>query len=467
MPSRLDLNNPRHVHFIGIGGISMSALAEVLLRRGWQVSGSDLSRSSLTERLARAGATVYYDHQANNVATADAIIYTSAIRPENPELIRAAELKIPTFTRGQLLGALMAEAKYGIAVSGSHGKTTTTSMIGLIFEAARLQSTLLVGGELDAINGTFKVGNGDYLVAEACEYYDNFLNLRPNLGVILNIDADHHDYFKDIEHIKRSFRQFVDLIPPTGHLIAYQDDPNVKAILPNIGCNLVTFGLEMGNDWRAINIELHSGGSSFDVLHHEKPAGHFILHVPGLHHIKNALAAIAVGHLIGLDSEMCAKGFDLYRGTHRRFDLRGEYNDALLFDDVAHHPREIKATLAAAKTFNAKRIVAVFQPHTHTRTKALMHEFPAAFVDADMVLITDIFMAREVETFGITAGTLADLMQQTHPNVCHIGSLHDAANFLSKELRPGDLVITMGVGDVYRTIDMLLGKEPMQGQQVI
>ncbi len=467
MPSSLNLNQPKHAHFIGIGGISMSALAEVLLKRGWQVSGSDLCRSPITERLAQTGATIYYDHKAANVEGAQAIFYTSAIRPDNPELTRADELRIPIYTRGRLLGALMAEAKYGIAIAGSHGKTTATSMIGLIFEAAQLKSTLMVGGELDAIHGTVKVGNGDYFVAEACEYYDNFLNLRPNLGVILNIEADHHDYFKDIEHIKRSFRRFAELLPKNGHLVVYHEDPNISAILPGLECQIITFGLEKGSDWRATNIEAHVGGSSCDILYHEQPMGHIVLNVPGVHHIKNALAAIAVGQIIGLDVAACAKGIDLYHGTHRRFDFQGEYNGARLYDDYAHHPSEIKATLAAAKTFPAKRIISVFQPSTYTRTKALLDDYLSAFTDSDMVVITDIFMAREVETFGIDAGIVADLMKQTHPNAFHVGSLQDAAVYLSKELRPGDMVITMGIGDVYRTINMLLGKEPLQAQPAV
>lgn len=439
MPSTLNLGQPKHAHFIGIGGISMSALAEVLLKRGWQVSGSDLCRSTITERLAQVGATIYYDHKATNVETTQVIFYTSAIRPENPELRRASELDIPIYTRGQLLGALMAEAKYGVAVAGTHGKTTTTSMLGLIFEAAQLESTILVGGELDALHGTVKVGNGNLFVAEACEYFDAFLSLRPSLGVILNIEADHHDYFEDIEHIKRSFRRFAELLPPTGHLVAYHDDPNVRAILPRLGCKVITFGLEQGSEWRAVNIEVHRGGSSCDILHHEQLVGHVVLRVPGAHHVKNALAAIAIGHIVGLDVATCAKGIDMYTGTHRRFDLRGEYNGAQLYDDYAHHPNEIKATLAAAKTFDAEgRIISVFQPSTYTRTKALLNDYLTSFTDSDMVLVTDIFMAREVETFGITAGIVADLMKQNHPNVFHVGSLQDAAVYLSKELRPGD-----------------------------
>lgn len=466
MPSKLNLSQPTHAHFVGIGGISMSALAEILQKRGWQVSGSDLNHSSSTERLAQAGATIYYDHKATNVEGAQIVVFTSAIRPENPELQRARELGIPIYTRGQLLGALMAEAKYGIAVSGAHGKTTATSMIGLIFEAAQLEATILVGGEIDALHGAVKVGNGNLFVAEACEYYDNFLDMRPNLGVILNIDADHHDYFQDIEHIKRSFRRFAELIPETGHLVAYQDDPNVRAILPGLNCKIITVGLEAGNEWRATNIKAHAGGSSCEVLHHDQLVGNIVLHVPGVHHVKNALAAIAVAHIVGLDINACCQGFNMYKGTHRRFDLLGQYNGADLYDDYAHHPSEIKATLAAAKTFNYDRVISVFQPSTYTRTKALLDDYLTAFADSDMVVVTDIFMAREVDTFGISAGSVAELMQQQHPNVFHVGSLQDAAVYLSKELRQGDMIITMGIGDVYRTIHMLLGQEPMQAQPV-
>ncbi|NLW16563.1 MAG: UDP-N-acetylmuramate--L-alanine ligase [Firmicutes bacterium] len=466
MPSKLNLEQPKHAHFIGVGGISMSALAEVLLRRGWQVSGSDLCRSHITERLQAAGATVYYDHKASNVEGAQVVFYTPAIRPENPELQRARELNIPIYARGQLLGALMVEAKYGIAVSGTHGKTTTTSMISLILEAARLEATILVGGELDAIQGTMKIGSGDLFVAEACEYYDAFLDLRPSLGVILNIEADHHDYFSGIEHIKRSFRRFAELVPAAGNLVVYHDDPKVRDILPGLECNIVTFGLEEGNEWRAVNIKEHKGGSSCDILHQGEPVGHVTLHIPGKHHVKNALAAIAVGHLVGVDAATCIKGLEMYEGTHRRFDLLGEYNGAQLYDDYAHHPNEIKATLAAAKQFNAKRIISVFQPSTYTRTKHLLDDYLTAFGDSDMVVITDVFMAREVDTFGITSALVADLMKKHHPNVHYVGSLQDAAVYLSKELGPGDMVITMGIGDVYRTIHMLLGKEPMQAEPV-
>lgn len=337
-------------------------------------------------------------------------------------------------------------------------------MIGLIFEVAQLEATILVGGEIDALHGAVKIGNGNLFVAEACEYYDNFLDMRPNLGVILNIEADHHDYFQDIGHIKRSFRRFAELIPATGHLVVYHDDPNVRDVLPGLNCKIVTIGLEPGNEWRAINLKAHAGGSSCDILHHDKLVGHIVLHVPGVHHVKNALAAIAVAHIIGLDIDTCCQGFDNYHGTHRRFDLLGQYSGADLYDDYAHHPSEIKATLAAAKTYNYNRIISVFQPSTYTRTKALLDDYLTAFADSDMVVVTDIFMAREVDTFGISASSVADLMKHHHPNAFYVGSLQDAAVYLANELQPGDMIITMGIGDVYRTIHMLLGQEPMQAE---
>lgn len=459
MSAYLDLSEPKHIHFVGIGGISMSALATILLQRGWHVSGSDLKQSPLTERLRQEGATIHYDHSPSNVNGACAVVYTSAIKPDNAELVQAQESGIPIFTRAQLLGDLMAEAKCGIAVAGSHGKTTTTAMIGLILDSAQVEPTVLVGGDLEAIHGNVKVGNGNYLIAEACEYFDNFLALKPSLGVILNIDADHLDYFKDIQQIKHAFRHFAERIPSTGHLVAFYDDPNVRAILPGLSCRVLTYGLQEGADWQAVNIQLHAGRSSFDVAHQGQIVGRIHLQVPGLHNIANAMAAVVVSHLAGLDMQTIAHGFTRYQGTHRRFDLLGKYKGAAIYDDYAHHPSEIKATLSAARTFDPQRVIAVFQPHTYTRTKALMQEFANAFTEADMVLITDIYAAREKDTYGVSSAHLVAQMEKNHPHAYHIGSLQDAATFLGSALRPGDLLLTMGAGDVYRVADMLLGKE--------
>lgn len=459
MPIHLDLSKPLRIHFIGIGGISMSALALILLRRGWQVSGSDLKQSALTERLAQNGATIFLGHQADNVEGAQIVVYTSAIPADNAELVAAHAQHIPIFTRAELLGTLMAESKCGIAVAGSHGKTTTTAMIGLMLDYARLEPTVLVGGDLEAIHGNVKVGNGGYLVAEACEYFDNFLALKPLIGIITNIDADHLDYFRDLEAIKQAFRNFAELIPAHGHLIALHDDANVHDVLPGLKCQVATFGLTAGADWQAVNIELQPGGSSFDVLHQGNPLVRISLRVPGIHNIQNALAAVATGHIAGLSMENIACSFAYYQGTHRRFDLQGTYHGAIIYDDYAHHPNEIKATLAAARTFSPQRLISVFQPHTYTRTKALLQDFAAAFAEADLVLLVDIYAAREQNTYGITSAHLVEQMQKTHPKAYYAGSLQSAATYLRHRLRKGDLLLTMGAGDVYRIADILLGKE--------
>lgn len=460
MPTHLDLSKPLQVHFVGIGGISMSALALILLQRGWQVTGSDLKQSALTKRLAQNGATVYTGHNAANINGAQAVVYTSAIPPNNAELMAADSQHIPIFTRAELLGALMAEAKCSIAVAGSHGKTTTTAMIGLMLDYAKLEPTVLIGGDLEAIHGNVKVGNGGYLVAEACEYFNSFLALKPQIGVITNIDVDHLDYFRDLDAIKHAFQRFAGLIPPNGHLVALYDDVNVRDILPNLECQLVTFGLVEGADWQAANIELHAGGSSFDVLHKGVPMGKISLRVPGLHNIQNALAAVATGFITGLDMESIMCSFTYYQGTHRRFDLQGSYRGAIIYDDYAHHPSEIKATLAAARTFAPQRIISVFQPHTYTRTKALLQDFAEAFAEADLVLLVDIYAAREQNTYGITSAHLAEQMQNKHPKAYYAGSLQNAAAYLRHRLHQGDLLLTMGAGDVYRIADILLGKEP-------
>lgn len=460
MPMRLDLSKPQRIHFIGIGGISMSALALILLQRGWLVSGSDLKPSALTEKLDKHGAKIYLGHQETNIAEAQIIVYTSAIPPDNAELTAAHSNHIPIFTRAQLLGALMAEARCGIAVAGSHGKTTTTAMIGLMLDYAQLQPTVLVGGDLEAIHGNVKVGNGGYLVAEACEYYDSFLSLKPLIGVITNIDADHLDYFGDLTGVKKAFRSFAELIPVTGHLVALYDDINVRDIIPNLECRVVTFGLDSGADWQATNVALYPGGSSFDVLYQGTPLARISLRVPGVHNIQNALAAVATGHIAGMSIEDIVCSFSSYLGTHRRFELQGTYHGATIYDDYAHHPNEIKATLAAARTFAPQRLISVFQPHTYTRTQALLHDFALAFSDADIVLIVDIYAAREQNTSGITSAHLAEQMHKTHPQAYYAGSLHNAAIYLRHRLRKGDLLLTMGAGDVHRIADFILDKDP-------
>jgi len=458
MPSHLHLKQPRHAHFIGIGGISMSALANVLLQRGWQVSGSDLSRSSLTERLAEAGATVYYDHKPSNVEGAQVIIYTSAIRPENPELVRARELGIPIYTRGELLGALMEEAKYGIAISGSHGKTTTTSMVSMILLECGFDPTIHIGGELNAIGGNTRIGGNKYFVSEACEYVESFLKFYPFLAIVLNIEEDHLDYFKDIEHIKSSFLKFMSLVPEDGYIVANCDDENVTSLLKHINCNKITYGIT-SNDamWNAKDIVFdHAGCAAFDVYKNGKKVIDINLKLPGIHNVSNALGAISACHALGCDFKGIKAGLENYTGTHRRFELKGIINDIKVIDDYAHHPSEIKATLKACKNISHRKIWCVFQPHTYSRTKHLLDEFKDAFCDADMVIISDIYSAREVDTGEIHSLQLVDKIKHYNKNVLYIPEFESIVQLLNKHASQGDVIITMGAGNINSVGEMFL-----------
>ena len=453
------LHKPRHIHFIGIDGISMSALATIMLQRGWQVSGSDLKQSPLTQRLMQGGAKVYLGHATHHVQGADIVVFTAAIRPNNPELTEARRLGAMVLSRAEFLGTLMGEAKYGIAISGSHGKTTTTALVGLLCEHAGLDPTVMVGGELDALGGNVKVGRGEYFIAEACEYVETFLALRPMLGVILNIDADHLDYFGDLNHVKAAFLRFAKLIPHAGLLVACRDDVNVREILKTAECPTVTYGLMQGGDWWATNIELRpSGESLFDVYFRERTLGRVTLNIAGRHNILNALAGLAVGHHLGIPFATMATTLSTFTGTHRRFEMKGKFHGATIIDDYAHHPTEIRATLAATRALNHSRVIVAFQPHTYTRTKALLCEFAESFDDADEVIITDIYASREQNTQDISSQHLVDKMKAKGTRVQYIGDLEAAASFLATYLAPGDLLITMGAGDIHCVGEALLEK---------
>lgn len=451
------LHTPRRIHFIGIDGISMSALALIMQKRGWQVAGSDLKQSDLTRRLIKGGATFYLGHAKENVLGAEVVVFTAAIKPDNPELVAARESNATVLSRAEFLGTLMGEARYGIAISGSHGKTTTTALVGLLCEHAGLDPTVLIGGELDALGGNVKVGSSDYFVAEACEYVETFLALRPMLGVILNIDADHLDYFGDLDHVKAAFLRFARLIPARGLLVACRDDANVREILANAKCPVVTYGLMQGADWWAAEIELRpSGESMFNVYYRDENLGRVTLGVPGRHNIQNALAGLAVGNHLSIPFATMAATLKAFRGTHRRFQPKGKFRGATIVDDYAHHPTEIRATLAAARALGPRRMVVVFQPHTYTRTKTLLNEFAVCFSDADEVIITDIYAAREQNNHGISSQHLVDKIKAERSSVHYIGSLEDATAFLSTRLGEGDLLLTMGAGDVHYVGEALL-----------
>lgn len=456
-----DINRDKKmkVHFVGIGGISMSGLAEILLHYGYTVSGSDRSPSNITERLAKKGARVYIGHKPENVIGSDLIVYTAAVKADNPELIKAAELNIPKVNRADFLGQLMKQYKYGIAVSGTHGKTTTTSLLSIIMKNAELDPTVMVGGEVDALGGNVRPGKSQYFLAEACEYVESFLSLYPYIGIILNIDADHLDYYKDINHIISSFSKFAALVPEDGYLIICADDKNAIKASQNTRGQIVTFGLNSEADWTASNISFDSKGcGKFDAYHKGSLFGSFKLNIPGRHNISNALGAIACAYIFNINKDTISESFLEFFGTHRRFEKKGEFNGVAVIDDYAHHPTEIMATLSAARNYPHKKLWCVFQPHTYSRTIKLLSEFSGAFNDADELIITDIYAARETDTGEINSQMLADRIREKGVNVKYISSFNSIAEYLKNNTSPDDLVITMGAGDVYKIGDMLIDK---------
>lgn len=451
--------NIKTVHFIGIGGISMSGLAQILLTRGYKVQGSDIQYSSLIEKLEKNGAVVNIPHNAANVHGADLVIYTSAVKDDNPEIIEAKKLNIPLMDRATLLGKVMKEYSYRIAVAGCHGKTTSTSMISIIFKNAGLDPTILLGGELDSIGGNVRIGDGQYFITEACEYMENFLKFYPFYGVILNIDEDHLDYFKDIEHIKETFIKFVKLIPQEGCLAVCADNKNAMDVIPYAKCSIVTFGIDNDADYMAKDIEFNDlGHPSFKVYKKGQCIGSCKLQIPGQHNILNALSAYAVSDFFGISSDVVSKSLMEFKGTHRRFDILGTVNNITVVDDYAHHPTEIKATLAAAKKFPHNKLWCIFQPHTYTRTKTLFKEFASSFIDADHVIITDIYAAREKDTGEIHSKDLVKEANKVKNNVIYMKDFDDIAEYVSKNAEDGDLVMTVGAGNITNLGPMILEK---------
>ncbi|WP_205684301.1 UDP-N-acetylmuramate--L-alanine ligase [Clostridium formicaceticum] len=455
-----DLNEHKihHIHLIGIGGISMSAIAEILLSHGYRVSGSDISDSKLLHKLKEHGAEIFIGHREENIQNPDLIVYSAAIKHYNPERVRAKALNIPEVDRAEMLGQIMKKYDKAIAVAGSHGKTTTTSLLSLLMEYGGLDPTILVGGDLEDIGGNIKIGKSNHFITEACEYVESFLRFFPFIAIILNIDEDHLDYYRDIEHIKDAFRRFVALVPKEGFLVACNDDPQVREIYSSADCNIVTYGIKTPADFIAQDISFDKEGHpNFKVLYQGEVFGDFRLNIPGLHNVYNALASITTSHLLGLEAETIAKNIHRYQGIHRRFDILGEVKGAKIVDDYAHHPAEIKATLEAAKQHPHRKIWAIFQPHTYSRTKALLKDFSTAFNAADHTIITDIYAARELDNGEINSKKLVELMDPSL-EALYIPEFEKIVDYIYDRLEPGDLVLTMGAGDVYKIGEALLNK---------
>lgn len=456
----IDFSAPCRVYFVGIGGISMSGLAELLLHEGFTVSGSDWKSSALTQALEKKGITVQYGESASHITRdIDCAVLTSAVKDTNLEFQAIRELGIPWLSRAQLLGQLMKNYKISVAVSGTHGKTTTTSMISEILLRAGTDPTLAVGGIMKSIGTNIRIGGGQYFVAEACEYTDSFLSLFPTIGVILNIGEDHLDYFKDLDHIRSSFRRFAELIPAEGCLIINADIPNYEEITAGLPCKIITCSTE-GNpaDYFPDRVSYDDFGHPSFVLHGSGgEASSFTLKVPGLHNVSNALAAIALADWLAVERTVTAEALAAFSGTARRFEYKGSVGGITIIDDYAHHPTEITATLSAAKKYPHKTLWCVFQPHTYSRTRDLLMDFARALSLADKVVLADIYAARETDTLGISSRTLQAEIQKLGHECYYFPSFDEIENYLLENCINGDLLITMGAGDVLKIGESLLG----------
>lgn len=457
---QIDFHKPQAVHFIGIGGISMSGLAEILLKEGFQISGSDARESALTKALEEKGALISYGQRASNISdSVDVVVYTAAIHSDNPEYACAKEKGLPMLTRAELLGQIMRNYGTSIAVAGTHGKTTTTSMLAHILLKGNCDPTISVGGILPAIGGNIRVGNSETFLTEACEYTNSFLSFFPKISIILNIDADHLDFFKDIDDIRHSFRRFAQLLPADGTLIINADTPEYQSIIRDLPCRVITYGLEQPADYSAADISYDElGHATFTVLHRGDSIGTCSLKVPGIHNVSNALASVAAAGLLDLTWNEITEGLASFSGTDRRFQYKGSVGGVTIIDDYAHHPTEITATLKAAANYPHQKLWCVFQPHTYSRTKALLPEFAQALTLADHVVLADIYAARETDTLGVSSEDLCRQIAELGTPCEYFPTFDEIENFLLENCTQGDLLITMGAGDVVNIGEMLLGK---------
>jgi UDP-N-acetylmuramate--alanine ligase len=452
----------QRIHFVGIGGIGMSGIAEVLLNLGYKVSGSDLKSSPVTERLASLGAVIFEGHKPENVTGAEVVVTSSAVRPDNPEVEQAHELRVPVIPRAEMLAELM-RLKYGIAVAGMHGKTTTTSMIAAVLGAGGLDPTVVVGGRVDALGSNARLGNSHYLVAEADESDRSFLKLSPILAVVTNVDREHMDCYRNMRDVKNAFLEFMDRVPFYGMVVACNDDPLLRKILPQVQRRIVTYGTRRGSDFRIVlgKADLTAGDQHqlgrFTVRFGDRDLGEFTLHVPGAHNVLNATAAIAVGIGLDISVDQIRGALDQFRGVDRRFQLKGRAAGITVVDDYGHHPTEIRATLAAARQCGYRKIHVIFQPHRYTRTRDLMDNFACAFGDADTVLVLDIYAASEQPIEGVTAERLVEEIRRVgHPSARYASSFDEAARVAISGAKEGDLILTLGAGSVYQVGPMIL-----------
>jgi len=461
----------QRIHFVGIGGIGMSGIAEVLLNLGYKISGSDLKKSAVTQRLAALGASTFEGHAATNVVGADVVVTSSAISIDNPEVAEARRLHVPVIQRAEMLAELM-RLKYGIAIAGMHGKTTTTSMVAAVLAAGGLDPTVVVGGRVDAMGSNARLGKSQYLVAEADESDRSFLKLSPILSVVTNIDREHMDCYRDMRDVHRTFLEFMERVPFYGIVFGCNDDVVLRRLLPRVHRRVTTYGTSQGSDFlirmgssqvgssqvgSALAAGEHSPLIRFQVTYKEKDLGEFTLHVPGTHNVLNATAAIAVGTALDIPAEQIRSALDGFRGVDRRFQLKGKAAGVSVIDDYGHHPTEIRATLAAARQCGFRRVHVIFQPHRFTRTRDLMDEFTTAFADADTLCLLDIYPASEKPIEGITAEALAKRIAEAgNRSAAYAPSFSGAVATVAALAQPGDMVLTLGAGSVSQLSAMIL-----------
>ncbi len=452
------LGKIKNIHFVGIGGIGMSGIAEVLLNLGYTVTGSDRVLSDVTEHLTQIGAHIVQGHSPKNVKDADVLVYSSAVTLDNPEVQEALRRKIPVIKRAEMLAELM-RLKFGIAIAGTHGKTTTTSLVGAVLTEGGLDPTLIIGGKVRSLKTNAKLGDSEFMVAEADEFDKSFLKLIPTIAVITNIEPDHLDCYENLEDLKHSFASFANKVPFYGRVIVCLDNPGVQEILSRIQRSITTYGLTKQADIQASAIEHQEGGVSFDVSYMNYKLGRIQLKIPGEHNVLNALASIGVGLELDIPFERIKKGLEKFSGVNRRFEIKGIYSDIMVVDDYAHHPTEIAVTLQGARSgWPQRRIVAIFQPHLYSRTRDFYREFARAFFQVDVLIVTDVYPAREEPIPGISGELIAKTAQELgHREVHYVEDKTKVAKFVVNLLEPGDIVITIGAGDIWKVGEELIG----------
>jgi len=444
------------IHLVGIGGVGMSGIAEVLLNRGYSVSGSDIKLSSITQRLVTLGATILQGHQGDHLGSADVVVLSSAIKPDNPEVIEAKQRHIPIIPRAEMLAELM-RLKYGITIAGTHGKTTTTSMVATVLQHAGMDPTVVVGGRLNSLGSNAKLGTGDFMVVEADESDRSFLMLTPTVAVVTNIDEDHMESYRGLDDLKQAFLQFVNKVPFYGAAILCKDDPHISSILPAVKRRVLTYGFSPQADLQITNACQHGSQSQFKLSLRNKEFGSFIVKVPGKHNVLNAAAAVAVGIDLEIPENNLREALENFMGADRRFQTKGQAGGVTVVDDYAHHPTEILTTLEGARNLGCRRLYVVFQPHRYSRTQYCFEGFSRCFEFADVLILADIYPAGEEAIEGVNSANLVEsIRQHGHKNVRYVGSLDEIVSLVEKELVPGDLFMTMGAGNVWRVGEELL-----------